>query len=411
MSAHGSNGYNGHNGNGHNGNGNGHRSHGNAAIAERPSVRQVTLGDIAKLLGAELIGDARTLISGVSGLDSALPGTISFIESENLLETALGSSASAIIAPASIGDKVRTSERQKGLGGKPAVLTGNPRLAFAKVMEYWQPLDLPEIGIHPTAVVEPDAILGKGVTIREGCYVGHHAHIGDGAVLYPHVVVGNGAQIGNATILYPSVVINHHVHIGERVRIHSGSVLGGDGFGYVMHEGTHHKMPQIGTVIIEDDVEIGANVCIDRATMGATRVGAGTKIDNFVQIAHNVQIGKNCLLCAHVGLSGSVIVEDDVVLAGQAGVRDHIKIGKGAIIGAQGGVMNDIAPGAFVIGAPAVTNREFMKMEASARKLPEALRNLRSMERQLRKIQEQLDALQGNQLQVNEPQGEQPQRD
>jgi UDP-3-O-[3-hydroxymyristoyl] glucosamine N-acyltransferase len=382
MSAHASNGHNGH------GSSNGHNC---ATVLNRPTARQVTVGDIAKLLGAELVGDARTLISGVSGLDSAMPGTISFIENENLLATALGSSASAIIAPASIGEKVRGAQKMGDLQGKPAVLTGNPRLAFAKVMEYLQPLDLPEPGIHPTAIVEKDAHIGEGVTIREFAYVGHHAHIGDGAVIYPHVVVGNGAQIGNATILYPSVVINHHVHVGERVRIHSGSVIGGDGFGYVLDNGKHHKVPQIGTVIIEDDVEIGANVCIDRAMLGATRVGAGTKIDNLAQIAHNVQIGRNVIICALVGLSGSVVVEDDVVLAGQVGARDHVKIGKGAIIGAQSGVMNDIPAGGFMLGSPAVAHRDFMKMEASARKLPEALRTLRQLERQVREMQETIE--------------------
>lgn len=386
MSAHASNG---HNGNGH-GSGNGHNY---AAVLNRPAARQITVGDIARLLGAELVGDARTLISGVSGLDSAMPGTIAFIENEGLFETALGSSASAFIAPASIGEKVRSAQKQGDMQGKPAVLTGNPRLAFAKVMEYLQPLDLPEPGIHPTAIVEKDAIIGEGVTIREFCYVGHHAHIGDGAVLYPHVVVSNGAQIGNATILYPSVVINHHVHIGERVRIHSGSVIGGDGFGYVLDDGKHHKVPQIGTVIVEDDVEIGANVCIDRAMLGATRVGAGTKVDNLVQIAHNVQVGRNVILCGQVGLSGSVVVEDNAVLAGQVGLRDHVKIGKGAVLGAKSGIMNNIPAGEFVMGSPAVPQREFLKQEASVRKLPEALRALRQLEKQVKELQAQIREL------------------
>lgn len=390
MSAHASNGNNGTNGHGAPG-------HTCSALLNRPTVRQVTVGDIAKLLGAELIGDARTLISGVSGIDGAQPGTISFIENEKLLETALGSSASAIIAPSSIGAKVRGAQRLKGIQGKPAVLTGNPKLAFAKVMEYLQPLDLPEAGIHPTAIIEPDAYIGEGVTIREFCYVGHSAHIDDGAVLYPHVVVSNGAQIGKASILYPSVVINHHVHIGERVRIHAGTVIGGDGFGYVLDEGKHHKVPQIGTVIIEDDVEIGANVCIDRAMLGATRVGAGTKIDNLVQVAHNVQIGKNCILCAMVGISGSVVIEDNVMMAGQIGVREHIKIGKGAIMGAQSGVIENIKPGEFVLGSPAVPQRDFMKREASVRKLPGALRSLRQLQKQVEQLQAQIDEMSRNQ--------------
>ena len=153
------------------------------------------------------------------------------------------------------------------------------------------------------------------------------------------------------------------------------------------------RYPQVGTVIIEDDVEIGANVCIDRATMGATRVGAGTKIDNLVQVAHNVQVGRNCILCGQVGLSGSVVIEDDAVLAGQAGLRDHVKIGKGSTIGAQSGIMNDVKPGDFVTGSPAVSHREFMKMQAAARKLPEALRTMRTMERQIKELQAQLEGL------------------
>jgi UDP-3-O-[3-hydroxymyristoyl] glucosamine N-acyltransferase len=383
MSAHAPNGIN---GNGHN----------YTPVLNRPTSRQVTVGEIARLLGAELVGDAHTLISGVSSLDSSLPDTIAFIEHEGLFETALGSSASAFIAPTSIGERVRSAQQQGAMRGKPAVLTGNPRLAFAKVMEYLQPPALPEPGIHPTAIIEKDAHIGEGVTIREYCYVGHHAHIGDGVVLYPHVVVGDGAQIGNATILYPSVVLNHHVHIGERVRIHSGSVIGGDGFGYVLDEGKHHKVPQIGTVIIEDDVEIGANVCIDRAMLGATRVGTGTKVDNLVQIAHNVQIGRNVIVCALVGLSGSVVVEDDVIIAGQVGARDHVKIGKGAQIGAQAGVMNDIAAGSTMLGSPAGPHRDFMKMEAATRKLPEALRALRQLERQVKELQETMAQLSEN---------------
>jgi len=354
------------------------------------AARKVTVGDIAKLLGAELVGDARTLITGVASLDSSAPGMISFIENESLWKTALDSQASAIIAPSTLSAQMRRSERK---GAKPTVLTGNPRLAFAKVMEFLQPMAMPERGIHPTAIIEADAHIGEGVTIREYCYIGHHAHIGDGVVVYPHVYIGDGAQIGEASILYPSVIINHHVHIGSRVRIHSGSVLGGDGFGYVMDEGKHHKVPQVGTVIIEDDVEIGANVCIDRATMGATRVGAGTKIDNLVQIAHNVQIGRNCILCGQVGLSGSVVVEDNVMMAGQVGLRDHVKIGKNAILGAKSGIMNDIKSGDFVMGSPAVSQRDYLRMEVAARKLPETMRTLRNLDRQVQQMQEQLQLL------------------
>lgn len=354
------------------------------------SARHVTVADIAAMLDAEIVGNAQTLVTGVAGLDSAVPGAILFIENEKRLAEAQSSDAAAIIVPSAVAAKVRRALRQ---GGKPALLTGNPRLAFAKVMEYFQPLVTPEEGIHPTAIIEPDAHIGEGVTIREFCYIGHHVHIGNGTVVYPHCVIGDGGQIGDDCILYPNVVINHHVHIGQRVRIHSGSVLGGDGFGYVMDGGKHYKVPQVGTVIIEDDVEIGANVCIDRATIGATRVGSGTKIDNLVQIAHNVQVGKDCILCGQVGLSGSVVVEDNVVMAGQIGVANHMKIGKGATIGAKSGIMTNVEGGAFMLGSPAVPQRDFMKREAVNRKLPEAMRSLRALEKQVKAMQAQLDEL------------------
>ncbi len=357
--------------------------------------RRTTVGEIALLLGAQLLGDSQTLITGVAGLDSASAGTISFIENERMLSEAFAGGAAAIIAPESLRAELETLQLAGKRGrrsGKPVVLTGNPRLAFAKVLEWMQPASKPEVGIHPTAIIESDAIIGEGVTIREYCYVGHAARIDDGAILYPHVYVGEGAQIGPDCVLYPNVVCGHHVHLGKRVRVHAGSVVGGDGFGYVFDGQKHHKVPQVGTVIIEDDVEIGCNVCIDRATMGATRIGEGTKIDNLVQIAHNVQIGKNCILCGQVGLSGSVIVEDNVMMAGQAGLRDHVTIGKGAILGAKAGIMADVPAGEFVAGAPAVPNRDYMKINAVSRKLPDMARQLRRLEKLVGELQAKVES-------------------
>ena len=356
------------------------------------SARQLTIGDIARLLGAELVGDAETLITSVSSLDEAVPGAIVFVEHDHRVPSAMDSQAAALIVPASSEAEAREAQIKTG---KPVVFSGNPRLAFARVMEFFQLAPQPEVGIHPSAIIDPTAIIGQNVTIREFCYVGRHARIADGATIYPHVTVGDGAQIGEGTVLFPSVVIGHHVSIGARVRVHSGTVIGGDGFGYVPDEkGRHHKVPQVGTVIIEDDVEMGANVTVDRATMGATRIGAGTKIDNLVQIAHNVQIGRNCILCGQVGLSGSVVVEDNAILAGQVGSRDHVRIGKGAIVGAKAGIMNDVPPGEFYIGAPAVPNRQRMKMEAAFVKLPETARTVRDLEKQVKALQDQLAAIQ-----------------
>ena len=366
-----------------------------ATSAPSGQFRTSTVGEIARLLNATIVGDASILITGVAGLESAAPGSISFIDSDKKLSDALSSSAAAIIAPESLREQLETALEGAPKRGrkrpKPIVFTGNARLAFAKVLEFMQLANLPEKGIHPSAVIEPDAHIGEGVTIRENCYVGHHARIDDGAVLYPNVTVGDGAQIGAQTVLFASVVIYRQVHIGKRVRVHAGTVIGSDGFGYVFDGAKHQKMPQVGTVIIEDDVEIGANVCIDRATMGATRVGEGSKIDNLVQIAHNVQIGKNCIICGHAGISGSVIIEDNAMLAGQVGVRDHAKIGKGAIVGAQSGIMTDVAPGEFVVGAPAMPQSDFMRTQAVSRKLPDMAKQLRKLEKMVEELSARLE--------------------
>ncbi len=366
----------------------------NAAPNGSPHAVHLTLGDIARLLNAEFIGDAETVITSVASLDTAGPGALAFVEHDSRLQSALDSQAAALIVPPGSETALRNALLDTQARTKPAVISGNPRLAFARVMEFFQPAAPPEKGIHPTAIIDPTAIIGDNVTIREFCYVGRHARLAEGSVIYPHVTVGDGAQIGENCVVFASVVIGHHVCIGARVRIHSGTVLGGDGFGYVIDEkGNHYKVPQVGTVIIEDDVEIGANVCIDRATMGATRVGSGTKIDNLVQIAHNVQIGRNCILCGQSGLSGSVEVGDGAILAGQAGSRDHVKIGKGAIVGAKSGVMDDVPDGEFVAGTPALPGRQRMKLEAAFRKMPDTAKSVRDLEKQVKALQEQLDEL------------------
>ncbi len=368
---------------------NGHAIKKPVSIANVQSHR-MTAGDIALLLGAELVGDAQTLITSVAGIESALPGSILFVENEALLQSAFNSPAAAIIASSAAADDLHLVEKNN----KPTLLISNPRLAFAKVMEYFQLKPERVAGVHPSAVVAEDAHIGENVTIGIGCVVGQRAHIGDNVILYPNVVVSDGAQIGDDCVFHANVVIGHHVNLGKRVLVHPGSVIGSEGFGYVLDDGRHRKVPQLGTVVIEDDVEIGANVCIDRATIGATRIGEGTKIDNLVQIAHNVQIGKNCILCGQVGISGSVEVEDGVIMAGQAGLADHVKIGKGAILGAKTGIMGDVASGDVVLGSPAISQRDFLKREAAARKMPETLRAFRQLERQIKELQEQMVALQ-----------------
>jgi UDP-3-O-[3-hydroxymyristoyl] glucosamine N-acyltransferase len=226
-------------------------------------------------------------------------------------------------------------------------------------------------GISTQAAIDPTVKLGAGVAIGPFAVIENGAVIGDGTVIYSGCFIGANSKVGKNSILYPNVVIREEITVGDRAIIHSGTVLGSDGYGFATIEGKHQKIPQIGRVVVEDDVEIGANVTVDRATTGETRIGAGTKIDNLVHIAHNVRIGRDCLIVAQVGISGSTTIGNRVTLAGQVGVVGHVHIGDGAIITAQSGIMNDVAPGEVLFGSPARLHREAMKLQAIFGKLPE----------------------------------------
>jgi UDP-3-O-[3-hydroxymyristoyl] glucosamine N-acyltransferase len=331
------------------------------------------LSELAELVDGTLEGDDTIEITGAGTLEHARHGEIAFVESAELLPRGEDSQASALIVPHDI-----TACR------KPLIRAANPRFAFGKVLAAFSERTRPEPGVHPSAVVGQNVHLGDRVSVGALAVVSDGVIIGDGTAIHAQAYIGEHARIGRHCEVFPQAVLYDRVEIGDRVVIHASSVIGADGFGYTPEDGRHVRMPQIGNVIIEDDVEIGANTCIDRATIAATRIGAGTKIDNLVHIAHNCVIGKHCLLCAQVGISGSTTVGDSVIMGGQVGVNDHVSIGEGAVFGGQSGVISDVEPGQFYSGYPARPHAQAMRMYAAMRRLPQLEKRVRQLEQLLR---------------------------
>jgi UDP-3-O-[3-hydroxymyristoyl] glucosamine N-acyltransferase len=346
---------------------------------EKP-VSSLTLKEVADKLGGEAVGPDSLIIAGASSYESAGDTDLTFADNPRLLPAVERSRAAAVLVPRTVESSV-----------KPIIRIDNPRLAFAQALELFWPRRVPEPGVHPTAVIGADVHIGREVHVGANAVVGDNVRLGDNVELHPLTYVGDEVEIGDGTIIYPRVSVYHRVRIGKHCIIHSGSVIGADGFGFVRDEaGSHIKVPQVGTVIIEDDVEIGANCAIDRATTDATIIGRGTKMDNLVQVGHNCKVGANCIICGQVGLSGSVEIGDGSVLAGQAGIADHITIGAGVTVCAQAGVIGDLPDGAFVSGYPAAPHREKLKAEAALRKLPDALYELRALRRRIEALEARL---------------------
>ncbi len=336
------------------------------------AARVISLADLAEALGGEVAGDPDVVIHGAAGLEDAAPGTIVRVESERYRETALATSASAFL----ISTKMEPMPR-------PCIRVAQPKLAFARALELLRPEVRPAPGVHPTAVVDPQAELGEGCSIGPYAVIGRGARVGPGAVVHAHVVVGEEAEVGENSVLYPQVVLYPQTIVGSRVRIQSGTVVGSDGFGYEWSGREHTKIPQVGRVRIADDVEIGANTTIDRATTGETVIGPGTKVDNLVQIAHNVRTGAHCLIISQVGIAGSAVLGNGVVLAGQSGVKDHIKIGDGVMAGGKSGIWGDQPAGKMISGHPARPHREAVRLEAALGQLPQLLKRVKELERKL----------------------------
>ncbi|MGH7976917.1 MAG: UDP-3-O-(3-hydroxymyristoyl)glucosamine N-acyltransferase [Limisphaerales bacterium] len=331
-----------------------------------------TIAEIAKLIGGEVVGDGNITLKNFAPAENAQSGDLTFAENENYFARAEQSDATAIIV-----DK-HFSSAQKFLIRVP-----NARIAFAKVLELFFPEHKFAAGIHPTAVVAPSAKIDSRAHIGPHCVIGERVKIGARTVLQCGNFVGDDSKIGDDVNLFPNVTIYPRAQIENRVRIHANSVIGSDGFGYVLDGGVHRKVPQIGNVVIGDDVEIGAGVTIDRGALGSTVIGKGVKIDNLVQIAHNVEIGEGSLIVAQAGIAGSSKLGNYVVLAGQVGVAGHLKIGNQVTVAGQSGVMSDIPDGGKWLGTPAQPDRQTKRQAIAIQHLPELLKRVAELEKKL----------------------------
>ena len=332
----------------------------------------LTLGQIAAALGATLDGDSARVVHGVAPLDAAGPGDISFLIDVRYRAAAQASRAGAFLVPPGV----------TGLPA-PALVAAAPRLALVELIALFHPPAAVRPGIDPSAIVAADARVSPTASIGALSVVEAGAVIGAAARLYPLVYVGPGAEIGDECVLYPHVVVRERVRVGRRVILHAGAVIGADGFGYVFDGSRHRKIPQLGAVRIDDDVEIGANTTIDRGGFGDTVVGQGTKVDNLVQIGHNVEVGEHSVLVAQVGIAGSCRIGRGVMLAGQVGIADHVTVGDGAMVAAQSGLHADIAPGEKVLGSPARPLTQSKRILLAEGHLPEMVRRLRRLERRV----------------------------
>lgn len=333
-----------------------------------------TVRQLADLVAGTVSGDGDIAITGVASIERATEGQIVFVDGERAFERALASSAAAIVAPPAC-----------TTGTKPLIHVPNPKLAFARIVgELVPPRSWPR-EIHPAACIDGSATLGSNVAVGAWCSIGSASSVGDGSVVGSGCVIGDDVIIGRNCIVHANVTIHERVRIGDRVIVHSGAVIGGDGFGFVVDGGRFHKFPQIGDVVIEDDVEIGSNTTIDRGALDSTVIGSGTKIDNLVQIAHNVRIGRNCVIAAQTGISGSATIEDGVMLGGQVGVADHVRIEAGAVAGAQAGIPSGkvIRKGTMVWGTPARPMDQFRRIFALVQNLPSLKARVTELERRL----------------------------
>lgn len=340
-----------------------------------------TAREVAALVGGTVDGDGALEVSGVAGLEQAQPGQLSFYGNQKYKQALADTRASVVLVPPDAPPR----------GAKTYVVVPNPHLAFARVAQAFHPKKTYAPGISPKATVHPSATVDPTATVMDFVTVSAGAHVGARAVLHPGVYLGDFARVGDDTVLSANVAVMDRCTVGARCLVHPSAVLGADGFGFALDLSVpeHVKIPQVGIVRVEDDVEIGACTCIDRATTGETVVGRGTKIDNLVQVGHNCTVGPLSILCAQVGLSGTTELGQGVVLAGQVGVAGHLRIGDLAKVGAQAGVMHDLDDGAVVLGAPAMPTRDFLRSTAIFQKLPELQRELRELKRRLEALEKE----------------------
>lgn len=335
-----------------------------------------TLQELAQYVGGQLEGDPRLEVEGISSIQLAGPREITFVVHQRHEKELEKSNACAVIVP----------ERRLG-GDRPKIIVPNPYLAYAKIAQLFHPIHPPYRGVSQEALIHPSAELGREVTIYPFVYVEEGVKIGDGSCLFPWVFVGRGCMIGSRCILYPAVVLYPGCILGNNVIVHAGCVLGSDGFGYARDGRRSVKIPQVGRVRIDDDVEIGSNSAVDRASFGETWIQRGVKIDNLVQIGHNVEVGEDSILAGQVGIAGSSRLGKAVILGGQVGVADHVEIGDGALVGAKSGVAQDLPAGKAFSGIPAYQHRRWLRNTKIIPQLPELQRRIQLLERRIKELE------------------------
>ena len=326
---------------------------------------------MAASLKAEFRGEAGIEITGVAGLEGAKEGDVAFLAGRKQLKAVQNSSASCILVSEFSPDVPQAQ-----------IKVADPQRCFAELLQEFHPRRRPEPGVSPEAHVDKGSTLAEGVSVGAGAVISDGASVGARTIIYPGAYVGFGASIGEDSIIYPNVSILDRVSIGNRVVIHAGSAIGSDGFGYIQRDGGHVKVPQVGTVRIEDDVEIGACVCVDRATTGETVIASGTKLDNLVQVAHNVKLGKNVIFAGQAGVAGSATIGDNVMIGGQVAISDHVDVESGTMIAGKSGVHGNLKKGVYA-GMPAIAHRDFLRSAPLVGRLPELFKRLKEIERKL----------------------------
>lgn len=345
---------------------------------------KLRLSELAAKLGLTLKGEDREFC-GLNTLEDASPSEVSFLANPKYKHFLKATNACAVILAEDMADEVDT-----------ALISANPYVDFARAASFFVHRESEFSGISPLAVIHPEAKIGEGCTIHPHAHIGARAELGDGCVLFPGAYVGDNSRLGKGCTLYPNAVVLAGVQLGNHCVLNPGAVIGTDGFGFTRSHGQMHKVPQIGTVHLDDGVDVGANACIDRSTLGATSVGKDSKIDNLVQIGHNVRLGEQCLIISQVGIAGSTRVGDRVVMAGQAGIAGHITIGDDVVIGPQAGVPKDIPAGTTGSGSPFVDNRTYMRTAIVLPKLPDMYRRVQQLEKELDALKLELQARQAD---------------
>jgi UDP-3-O-[3-hydroxymyristoyl] glucosamine N-acyltransferase len=339
---------------------------------------KIKVAEIARIVGGRVCGQKETVITGIAGIKRARKGDITFVANKRYENLIKGTKASAVVV-------------SRDVDGFPVTLiqVDNPDLAFAKVADCFIPrTNYYEKGVHPSAFVGEDVTLGRDVSIGPNANLLDGCAIGDGSIICSGAYVGHESVIGENCLIYPNVVVRERVSVGNRCIIHSGTVIGSDGFGFTMVDGKHHKIPQIGTVEIGDDVEIGANVTIDRARFDKTVIKKGTKIDNLVQIAHNVVIGENSIVISLTAVAGSTTIGKNAILAGQVGVDGHLSVGDNVVIASRAGVTKNVPDNVVISGFPAQSHDKELRQEVCVRRLPQAMKRIHELEERIKELEQ-----------------------